>query len=277
MKRGELLNVDQTVKKMTEAAKVDIIAYDQSAAAGYYIGKRVFLRNLHPSKLNRSLPVVGTGDFSRDNGSIVMIPKNNQELLDLIINAYKVSEDRKVLLPAIVIEPENMKEEVLVPTKESIDKFLSHPKPKLEKKIYGLPSDIEKPMQEAKKLLEKAAERWRQKFHRSVHPVEADADGAEIVFVAYGRNAVTVSKVVKDLKEQGEKAGIVTVRVFRPWFGERIAQALEGKKVIIVDSLVSPGKSGILHSELSCGRGIVSKRISEQAVRDIFKQMKGAG
>ncbi|MBI5347659.1 MAG: hypothetical protein HZB66_03540 [Candidatus Aenigmarchaeota archaeon] len=272
MKRGELVSVDQTIEKAIELSRVNVVSGNESAAYGYYAGKRVFLRGIEPGSVPGRLPAVGIGNFV-NTIAIVMLPQSNQELLDMIIQSYRVCEDKKVLLPAIIVRPWDMREEVLVPTKESIDKFLPPVKSKLDKTVYGLEKNSENQLLEAKKQLEKTAETWYQKFHRSIRPVEADVEGSEYVFICSGRNAGTVSKVAKELRAQGEKVGTISVRIIRPWFGNEIKNLVKNAKTAVIDSF----PSRILHAELCIGSSYVSERISEQAVRDIFKQMKEAG
>ncbi|OYT56551.1 MAG: hypothetical protein B6U68_03085 [Candidatus Aenigmarchaeota archaeon ex4484_14] len=69
----------------------------------------------------------------RDTGWIIFMTSNNQEALDTIIQTYKIAENHKVLLPAIVnidaFFQSHTRENVFVPSERSIDSFL--PKLKL--------------------------------------------------------------------------------------------------------------------------------------------------
>ncbi len=274
MRRGELLSVPETIEKALEVCKADnVVMEDDSSCLAFYTCRRSFVYDTKPERLaKKAVPAVGTGRIQRDAGALVLIPQNNQELLDLIIQAYRVCEDKKVLLPAIVARPWDMREEVAVPTKEAVEKFLPALKGKLEKRVYGRGHDVQRAMDHAKKLLDKTADTWYQKFRRSIAPVEADIEGADYIIVSAGRNAVTVRKAVKELKEQGEKVGFVFIRVLRPWFEMEAIKSAKG--VAVIDTAVSAGRGGLIHSELGTGRGFVFRRITGQQVHAVYNELK---
>ena len=80
-------------------------------------------------------------------------------------------------------------------------------------------------------------------------------DDAEVVIVCMNSTAGTAKAAVHRLREQGIKAGVVKVRVFRPFPGEELARALSKAKAIAVldksDSLNAAG--GALYEDVTSG------------------------
>lgn len=69
---------------------------------------------------------------------------------------------------------------------------------------------------------------------------------AEYVLVAMGSGAEVIQETVKYLVERGEKVGVVTVRLFRPFSIERFVQALPAtvKAIAVLDRTKEPGSAG---------------------------------
>jgi pyruvate ferredoxin oxidoreductase alpha subunit len=70
-------------------------------------------------------------------------------------------------------------------------------------------------------------------------------DGAEVALVVLGSAAGTTKEVVDHLRERGVKAGMIKLRVFRPFPHEEMAEALSHLKVAaVLDRSVSFGAQG---------------------------------
>ena len=64
-------------------------------------------------------------------------------------------------------------------------------------------------------------------------------------FATKGKSAVL------KLRKQGIKAGLLKLRLFRPFPGEAIANALAGcPKVAVIDQNLAPGMGGIIYPEI---------------------------
>lgn len=61
---------------------------------------------------------------------------------------------------------------------------------------------------------------------------EYDLEDAEMVLVAIGSATGTIRDKVEDLRARGVKAGLLTVKMFRPFPRERIKAALSGKRIV---------------------------------------------
>jgi len=107
-------------------------------------------------------------------------------------------------------------------------------------------------MDEAVHLIPKAGEEYRALTGRGYGLVEGyRAEDAEILLVTMGTIATTAETAVDELREAGIDAGVVRVRVFRPFPGEALANRVGGaRKLVVLDRNLSPGAGGILAAEL---------------------------
>jgi len=236
------------------------------------------------------LPIVAVSTNAlavRDLGWIIFLPESNQEILDTVIQAYRICEDNKVLLPALINIDFPIREPVLIPTDKSVNKFL--PKLKLKNRLdlhkpLSLNTDDDfrdqqqKAMLNAIKIMEDINEKWESKFKRDYSSVEKYfLENSDYAIVIYGSDSSTAKAAVNKLREQGESIGLLRIRVLRPFPSDDIQNALKGvKKIAVIDKEVSLGSSGILYPEI---RGISSnfiamRRISEKNIFDIYNRLK---
>ncbi len=222
-----------------------------------------------------SAPITLWSDFNdildqRDAGWIILFVQNNQELLDTIIQSYRIAENEKVLLPVIV----NMegfihsftREPVLIPDQSEVDRFLPRYKP-VTSLCYGkaetsgaivfdeymyFRSQLHLAQRNALKVLKKVDREWKKQFERSYGAVDChELEDAEICLVTAGSESTTAKYVVKKLRENGKKVGLLRIRLYRPWPEEELRNALENVRAIAVaDRDVSPGYGGVFHGEI---------------------------
>jgi pyruvate/2-oxoacid:ferredoxin oxidoreductase alpha subunit len=93
---------------------------------------------------------------------------------------------------------------------------------------------------------------FKNEFGRSYGIVEPImVEDAEIVLVTAGSITSTTRMVVRDLRKQGHKIGLLKIRLFRPFPVEAARDALKGKKKIaVIDRNISLGSGGIFCQEL---------------------------
>ena len=210
----------------------------------------------------------------RDSGWIQVFVENNQEILDMIIQGYKISEDSDVLIPMNVcydgVYLSHLTERVEIPSQEEVDVFL--PRYKCEHVAYDpknpmavdplTPGEILisyrenhlEAMQKAKDVIERVDREFEGKFGRSYGGLidTYRCEDAEIVVLTIGANVGTTRVAVDLAREKGIKVGLVKVRFMRPFPNEKIAEALDGKKgYAVIDRSVSFGwNSGVLYQEV---------------------------
>jgi pyruvate/2-oxoacid:ferredoxin oxidoreductase alpha subunit len=205
----------------------------------------------------------------RDTGWIQFYCENGQEALDTVIQAYRIAE--QVFLPVMIsLEAffvSHFMEVVDLPEQEQVDRFL--PPMDLPHKF-----DIDKPgflvpvvsselyrkykhmaqgsMDSVKEVAAKVDQEFKNEFGRSYGIVEpVMLEDAEIVLVTAGSITSTTRTVVRDLRKQGHKIGLLKIRLFRPFPVEAARDALKGKKKIaVIDRNISLGSGGIFCQEL---------------------------
>ena len=200
--------------------------------------------------------------------------EDNQEILDTMIMAYRIAEDKNVLLPINVCFDgfylSHMSERVEIPTQEQVDEFL----PKYVPEHIIL--DPQRPMavdpltngnllteyrlkhmmgqQNALKLLEELDKVYGEKFGRSYGGAveEYRCDDADYVIVTMGSMTGVAKDRVDKARADGKKVGLLKMRMVRPFPCDRVAKVLSGKRAFgVVDRNVSFGwNTGIIYEEI---------------------------
>lgn len=211
---------------------------------------------------------------ARDSGFLQLHCSTCQEVLDLILIAYKVTEDSLVRLPMIVnfdgFYLSFTREIVEIPDIDKAKKFLgtfdagnitfraSAPVSQAVAVLGGGPYSYfryETHLASLKALdvFEKACEEFKETFGRSYSSVEAFmCEDADFVFVMIGSFATKAKDAVLRLREAGVKAGLLRPILFRPFPEEVFKKLLQGKKALaVIDQNISMGKGGVLFTELA--------------------------
>ena len=216
----------------------------------------------------------------RDTGWIQIYARNNQEILDSVIQAYKIAE--KVYVPVMVCYDgyilSHTEMPVDVPSQKDVDKFLPPYKPHTtldpnNPKNYNLVTlsnprlnaegvlchgymEIRYLLQEALQnsidTIAKAGREFGQVFGRSYDLLWKDGtDDADIVIVAMGSLAMEAMAASEMLREEGYKTGVVGLRLFRPFPKQDVVNALrEYRAIMVFDKNISYGQEGATCSEI---------------------------
>jgi pyruvate ferredoxin oxidoreductase alpha subunit len=208
----------------------------------------------------------------RDAGWIQIYAEDGQEALDSILTAYKISENPKVLLPTMVcldgfilthtVEP------VDIPTAEDVDRFLPKyvpehafldPSNPMSIGTFADPNyymearhQIEEEMKNSVSVIEEVNKEFEEIFGRNYGFVEEyKCKDAEIIIVAMGSLCSTLRECVDNLRKQGEKVGLLKVRVYRPFPVKEIKKAIaNANKIAVLDKNISFGIGGALYSDI---------------------------
>jgi len=209
----------------------------------------------------------------RDTGWLQFYAENNQEALDLILIAYKVAENEKVLLPAMVgfdafilthtVEP------VEIPDQEVVDEFLGEyegkhayldPSRPITQGTLAFPAHymearygVWEANENAKKVIDEVFAEFEKKFGRKYQKIEEyRTDDADIIFVTMGSLAGTVKDYVDHLREKGIKAGAAKMTVYRPFPIEEVrALAKKAKVLALLEKNVTFSVGGALFQDFS--------------------------
>lgn len=209
---------------------------------------------------------------ARETSWIQMYVESAQEALDTTIMAFRIAEDHKVLLPAMVcldgFTLSHVYEPVDIPDQKSVDKYLPKfvPKFRLDPKKpvtmgpIGYPDSfmVFKKQQhdaliDSLNIIKKAHSEFKSKFGRSygnglVEPYRLK--DADYVFVGLGTICGTARTVIDDMRSKGKKVGMLKLKTFRPFPEKDIINALKDKKAVVVfDRAVSFGQKGCVFSE----------------------------
>ncbi|MDR0401602.1 MAG: hypothetical protein LBH27_01185 [Endomicrobium sp.] len=193
--------------------------------------------------------VMGT----RDSGWIQIYSENPQEAYDNMIQATKIAEESK--LPALVAMDgfitSHCMEIVEVYPDSDVKAFVGEYKPERYlldvKNPYTLGSidlqdyyfehryQLAQAVKSAKKIILDVSKEFKMIFGREYNFYEKYMlDDAEIIMIIIGSAAGNVKSTVKELRKKGIKAGLLKIRVYRPFPAEQIVKDLMHVKVIAV-------------------------------------------
>jgi len=201
----------------------------------------------------------------RDAGWIHVFAENGQEAYDHTFWSFRVAEDAGVMLPVALnldgfimthmIEPVEFEDDALI--KQYLPEYRMkgalHPDNPVSMGCFAMPEIYtEAQMAREQALLGsyptclKAWEEWAALTGRRYHPVETyKADDAEYCIVTMGSFGETAMNAVDELRAQGEKVGVIKIRLWRPFPLEEFLKAAGGKKTLIVlDRAISFGGPG---------------------------------
>ena len=220
----------------------------------------------------------------RDAGWIMLFSENNQEAYDNTIMAHRIAENKDVLLPLMVCQDgfitSHSIENIELIEDDKVKKFVGEYKPehyllnKNEPIAVG-PLDLQaylfehkyqqaQAMANAKKVILDVAKEFEELTGRKYSFFEEYMlDDAEIAIVCMNSTAGTTKFVVDSLRSKGVKAGLLKLRVFRPFPAEEIANALSHLKAVAVldkaDSLNAAG--GALFEDVTSAMYVNKKQV----------------
>ncbi len=217
----------------------------------------------------------------RDTGWIQIYARNNQEILDSVIQAYKIAET--VYVPVMVCYDgyvlSHTEMPVDVPSQRDVDRFLPPYTPHTildpaNPKNYNLVTLadprvnsggvlchgymelrylLQEALQNSKETIIKVGQEFGELFGRSYANMlwEDRLDDADIVMVAMGSLAMEAVVAADMLREEGHKVGVLGLRVFRPFPKADVVKALKKSRLITVfDKNISYGSEGATCSEI---------------------------
>ncbi|MBR2593365.1 MAG: pyruvate ferredoxin oxidoreductase [Firmicutes bacterium] len=191
----------------------------------------------------------------RDSGFIQIYAENNQEAYDNYLQAHRIGETADVRLPVMICEDgfitSHALENIELETDQDVKDFVGEYTPenyllKAENPLAVGPYGVSgyymearvaqaEAMKNAKRAILDVAADFEKKFGRKYGFFEEyKMEDAELVMILMGSSAGTGKAAVDELREQGIKAGLIKVRVFRPFPGEELAEALKNAKAVAV-------------------------------------------
>jgi pyruvate/2-oxoacid:ferredoxin oxidoreductase alpha subunit len=205
----------------------------------------------------------------RDTGWIQLYAESPQEALDLVLVAYRVAES--VLLPAMVVTEalyvSHALEPVAVPEADVVGRFLPPFEPALRldpacpRGVGGTATPaqwranrlgMQAAMRRALDAVAEAGGLYGELTGRGYGAVESyRMEGARVALVAAGGVAGTAREAVDRLREAGVRAGLLKLRLFRPFpAAEIVARLSPVERVAVIDRNCSIGSGGIFAQEV---------------------------
>ena len=220
----------------------------------------------------------------RDGGWIMLFSENNQEAYDNTLMAHRIAEHKDVRLPLMVCQDgfitSHSIENIELVEDEKVKKFVGeyHPEHYLlnEKEPIAVgPLDVQaylfehkaqqaQAMRNAKQVILDVAKDFEKMTGRKYGLFEEyKLDDAEVAIVCMNSTAGTTKFVVDNLRAKGIKAGLLKLRVFRPFPVQEIAEALSHLKAVAVldkaDSLNNAG--GALFQDITSAMYVNNKQV----------------
>jgi pyruvate/2-oxoacid:ferredoxin oxidoreductase alpha subunit len=243
-------------------------------AAGYYRLPTVMIA------CNRTLGPpwniwVDQGDslMMRDAAWLQFYCDSHQDLLDTTLLAFRVAEDKRVMLPVIVamdgFVTSHTQMVVDLPTQEQVDAFipqcviphhLKHDHPSTfggltwpnETELHRY--EIQQSMEATVEVLSEACDEFESIFDRRPAGVleSFETEDAETILIACNTMSLTLRNVVIERRKKGEKIGMIRTKLFRPFPRKELLAAMgSASKVGVLDRNHSPGSGGIFWQEVA--------------------------
>ncbi|MGN0532586.1 MAG: pyruvate ferredoxin oxidoreductase [Eubacterium sp.] len=190
---------------------------------------------------------------ARDAGWIQIYAENNQEVYDNLCMAYPIAEHKDVKLPIMICQDgfitSHAVENIVLNEDEEVKELVGEYNPE----NYLLNSECPmavgpysvtnyyfeakraqaEALKNAKQVVLDVAKKYEEITGRKYGLFEEyRMEDAELAVVIIGSAAGTTKEAVDQLRNEGVKAGLIKIRLFRPFPAEEIAMALKGVKAV---------------------------------------------
>jgi pyruvate ferredoxin oxidoreductase alpha subunit len=201
----------------------------------------------------------------RDIGWIQLFAENGQDMFDMVLQAFRLAEDHRVLLPVMVnmdgFTISHVIEPISLLTKEEASKLIppivpyrtldiDHPRtigPFGAQDVYTeVKQQQETALLAAEGVLEEIWKDFSDLFGRRYRAVESyRTEDAEIILVTMGAIGETARTAVDEMRANDISVGLARIRLWRPFPCTQLLEALENAKIVaVVDRMLSPGVPG---------------------------------
>ncbi len=250
---------------------------------------------------------------ARDTGWIQIYAENNQEAYDNFIQAYPIAEHADVHLPIMICQDgfitSHAVENIELLEDGAVKSFVGEYEPEEYLLNPGKPIAVgpysasnyvmeakknqETALENAKEVILQVAEEFEKISGRSYGLFEEyRTEDADYIMLLIGSAAGTAKQAVDDLRAEGKKAGIIKLRVFRPFPAAELAEALKNcRMAAVLDRCESyNGNGGPLGCEVDAALfrnkvmietvnyiyGLAGRDFTVNDVYDIFNELEEA-
>ncbi len=246
------------------------------------------------------------GMLARDSGAVQIYAQDAQEAYDLMVMAPRIAEHPDVMLPVMVgqdgFQVTHSAEGVALLPDPDVRDFVgpyeipnpllgggasSHGTFAMPDSYFELRHQLVQATEAAEAVYAEVAQDYRRRFGRDLPQIDAyRMEDAERAILLIGSAAGTAKEVVDDLRAEGERVGLVALRLYRPFPHAALRAALAGaRRVAVLDRAVSPGAYPPLYSDAlgalqgsattlqSYVYGLGGRDLSQRAVRRAFAEL----
>lgn len=209
----------------------------------------------------------------KDTGWIMLFSKNNQDVYDNTIIGTMIAENSNVLLPIAICQDgfitSHSIENIEILEDDEVIKLVGKYNNKVnlldkENPVTVGPLDLPTHLFEhkrlqvealanAKKVFKEISEKYEKVSGRKINMIDTYmVEDAETVIIAIGSTAETIEEVVDRRRKNGEKVGVIAIRMFRPFPEEKIISALKNvKNIAVMDKVMDYSlNGGLLYKEI---------------------------
>ncbi len=240
----------------------------------------------------------------RDCGWIQLFAEDNQEALDLHLQAFRLGEE--LSLPVMVCMDgfilTHAFEQVDLPTQEQVDAYLPPYEPRqvldpAQPVSIGAMVGPEAFMEvrylahakqrQALELIPAWADEFRRIFGRPsgglVHAYRTS--DADVIVVALGSVLGTIKDTVDEMRQRGAKIGVLGITCFRPWPAAAVREALgRARRVVVLEKSLAVGLGGIVSNNVAASypgspdcvhtvvAGLGGRAITRRSLERVFEQ-----
>lgn len=226
----------------------------------------------------------------RDSGWIQLFVEDNQQAVDVHIQAFKIAEIMS--LPVMVCMDgfvlTHAVDRVDIPEQQAVDAYLPPytPRQVLDPSdpvtigaMVGPEAFTEvRYLAHAKHIsalscIEKSAQLFKERFGRDSGGLLKTyrCEDAAVRILAMGSSVGTIEDAVDELRAEGLKVGVVSLRCFRPFPMQAVREALQGARVaIVLDRAIGAGSGGVVLLDV-----VNAMRCSEVAIKSVIGGLGG--
>ena len=202
----------------------------------------------------------------KDTGWIMLFSKNNQDVYDNTIIGTMIAENSNVLLPISICQDgfitSHSIENIEILEDDEVTKLVGKYNNKVnlldkENPVTVGPLDLPTHLFEhkrlqvealanAKKIFKETSEKYEKISGRKINMIDTYmVEDADTVIIAIGSTAETIEEVVDRRRKNGEKVGVIAIRMFRPFPEEEIISALRNvKNIAVMDKVMDYSLNG---------------------------------
>lgn len=212
--------------------------------------------------------------FLLNSGWIQVYVEDAQEALDMMIQAYRIAEDKNVMTPMMVnldgFVLTHTYELVEIPEQKDVDEFLPAINMKEQAMTLEDPKSLcisagndfnlefkmkqDRDMLNSEEIIEQVDKEFGDRFGRYYNGMieSYKCDDAEVVLVTTGSVTGTARIICDLMREEGKKVGILKLRYIRPFPSDKIRKVLKNVKALgVIDKNVSFGYEGTIFTNVN--------------------------